>query len=351
MTGLLFGTTLLASGFALGFWIARRTGPTSSSAAPGSLPAEVDSREFLSVVRSIAEATNLIASDISHYQCQMHSLVDLSRELPEKDAAELKPILDQILLANTQMQERLEAAERMLEQQHGQLESYLTEARTDALTSLPNRRAFDQALDELYAQHLATNQPVTLVLLDVDHFKKINDTYGHAVGDVVLKRVASHLAACAKDCQLVARYGGEEFGLLFAEPRQSAARVTESLRAALADDTIEAEGHRIQVTMSAGVAQLQAGERLGDLVRHSDQALYQAKEQGRNRVVCYQSAASAANEAERALPPKPQHTNHDSQVDLMNGAAGEGHSPQNLLEIESRLRNHLNQMVHVESMR
>jgi diguanylate cyclase len=351
MTGLLFGTTLLASGIALGFWIARRTGPPSSNTAPGSPPAEVDPLEFLSVVRSIAESTNLIASDISHYQTQMHALVDLSRDLPEKDAAELKPILDQILVANSQMQERLEAAERKLEQQHGQLESYLTEARTDALTSLPNRRAFDQGLDELYAQHLGTNQPVTLVLLDVDHFKKINDTYGHAVGDVVLKRVARHLAACANDCQLVARYGGEEFGLLFAEPRESAARVSESLRAALADDTIEAEGHRIQVTMSAGVAQLQTGERLGDLVRHSDQALYQAKEQGRNRVVCYQPTASAANEAERAMPTKRPHATQDPQEDCMLGAEGIVRSPQNLAEIESRLRNHLNQMVQVESMR
>ncbi len=337
MTGLLFGTTLLAVGIAIGFWMARRSG--SAHPIQEIAPSKFDPREFLSMVRTIAESTNHIATDISQYQARMHELVDMSRNLNGKDAAEIKPILDQILIANNQMQDRLEAAEKKLEQQHSQLESYLTEARTDALTGLPNRRAFDQGLDELYAQHLRSGQPLSLVLLDVDHFKKINDTYGHAVGDVVLKRVADHLAASAEDCYLVARYGGEEFGVLFADTVERAALFAEALRKKLAGDSVEAEGHTIRVTASSGVAQLSPGERIGDLVRHSDQALYRAKDQGRNQVAVYDAMHDVAQQLTESGDSLPG--NAPSIHETLRG----------IEEIEKRVMDHLNQMVHEESKR
>lgn len=337
MTGLLFGTTLLSVGIAIGFWIARKgeSNPVVQQAAPS----KFDPREFLSMVRTIADSTNNIATDISQYQSRMHELVEMSRNLSGKDAEELKPILDQILIANNVMQDRLEAAEKKLEQQRSQLESYLTEARTDALTGLPNRRAFDQGLDELYAQHLRTQQPLSLVLLDVDYFKKINDTYGHAVGDIVLKRVADHLAAYSKDCHLVARYGGEEFGILFAENADRATSFADSLRATIAADSVDAEGNTIRVTVSAGIAQLGGGERLGDLVRHSDQALYLAKEQGRNQVVAYDAKCVTAKQSlEPRETPIPE---TQAFQETLRG----------IEEIEKRVLDHLNQMVHEESKR
>lgn len=337
MTGLLFGTTLLAVGIAIGFWMARRSG--SVNPVQEIAPSKFDPREFLSMVRTIAESTNHIATDISQYQARMHELVEMSRNLNGKDAAEIKPILDQILIANNQMQARLEAAEKKLEQQHSQLESYLTEARTDALTGLANRRAFDQGLDELYAQHLNAGQPLSLVLLDVDHFKKINDTYGHAVGDVVLKRVADHLATSAEDCYLVARYGGEEFGVLFTDTVEEATLYAESLRKTLAGDSIEAEGHTIRVTASAGVAQLRTGERIGDLVRHSDQALYRAKDQGRNQVAVYDE-----------LHDESRHSPDSGESELCNPPSVH-ETIRGIEEIEKRVQDHLNQMVHEESKR
>jgi diguanylate cyclase len=285
MTGLLFGTTLLAVGIALGFWIGRKSGPfaeRSSSSSP------LDPQQFLAMVRSIAAWTNDIAGDVSEYQSEMHRL---AREAKEKSGvgnrAELHPILDQIVSANDQLQKRLEVAEQKLETQTNQLEDYLAEARTDALTGLANRRAFDHRMDELHAKHQRTHHPVSLALIDVDHFKSINDTYGHAAGDVVLKQLASVLRSYAGQCDLVARYGGEEFGMIFSIPREQAAVILERLRAQVAFDPVLTDGQSIPVTISVGVSQLASGERLGDLFRHSDEALYSAKQGGRNRVVVH----------------------------------------------------------------
>jgi len=378
MTGLLFGTTLLAAGMALGFWMARRTANDTPSPQTKS---SLDPHEFLTMIRTIADSTNTIATDISKYQARMHELVELSRNFTGKDAEAFKPILDQILAANSHLQERLDAAEEKLEQQHSQLASYLTEARTDGLTKLPNRRAFDQGLDELYSKHQRSGQDVSLVLIDVDHFKKINDTYGHTVGDVALKRVAEHLAAFAKDCHLVARYGGEEFGILVAGSIDQAMKIAEAIRTAIAADQVEAEGHSIRLTISAGAAQLSPSERIGDLVRRSDQALYRAKQEGRNRVVASDrtndlnpnSTARSATQPAAISPATTSATTTqgaavltpDSVTASAANTAAEiaarntpSHRMENvdrkrggIEEIEKRMLEHLRQMVHEESKR
>lgn len=346
MTGLLFGTTLLAIGMALGYWVAKRNRGSDPFSGPS-----VDPKEFLSMVRSIAAWTNDIAGDVSQYQTQMHQLAQLAREHTGTDSRELRTILDQILVANTHLQSRLESAEQKLDEQTTQLEGYLTEARTDALTGLANRRAFDQCMDELHAKHLRTHQAVTLALVDIDHFKKINDTYGHAAGDVVLQRVAEHLKSIADQCHLVARYGGEEFGLIFTVPAKQAAAVMERLRATVADSVFQAEGHTIPVTLSSGVAQLLVGDRLGELFRNSDAALYSAKEGGRNRVVLFE--ASPSN-----VPGRPGMMKTETPAQAI--AASKAHSAnqraaQNAAnqidEVEKRVLAHLDQLVSEESER
>jgi diguanylate cyclase len=369
MTGLLFGTTLLAAGMALGFWMARRTGTEAPSTQTKS---SLDPHDFLTMIRTIADSTNSIATDISKYQQRMHELVEMSRNFTGKDAEAFQPILDQILAANSHLQERLDAAEVKLEQQHSQLESYLTEARTDGLTQLPNRRAFDQGLDELYAKHQRSRQDVSLVLIDVDHFKKINDTYGHTVGDVALKRVAEHLAAFANDCHLVARYGGEEFGILVAGSIDQAAEIAEAIRAAIANDPFEAEGHSLRLTISAGAAQLSQAERIGDLVRRSDQALYRAKQEGRNRVIASDPANDlsrnpTAQPAPQNAPATPAATTSTPNTSVTAATAATASATSNsgptyrmdgadndlsgIEEIEKRLLDHLDQMVQEESKR
>lgn len=283
MTGLLFGTTLLSLGVALGFWMGRRTAATAP--VNPSTPS-MDPQQFLTLVRSMANWTSDVAGDVSKYQSQITTLTEQAQKNSiDGNNAEFQRVLDQILSANRQLQSRLEAAELKLESQTSQLEGFLTEARTDPLTGLSNRRVFDQRMDEQFAKFKSTQQPFTLALLDIDHFKKINDTYGHASGDEVLREIGGRLREISDQCNLIARYGGEEFAIVFNAPLAQAVKIMDQLRVRVAAKPVIADGNSIRVTFSCGVAQLQAGDRVGNLFRYTDEALYCAKQNGRNMVV------------------------------------------------------------------
>jgi len=175
------------------------------------------------------------------------------------------------------------------------LESTRTQAATDGLTGLPNRRAFVEKLDEMLHRAARFGTPVSLLMLDVDHFKKVNDTYGHPVGDQVLRRLAGLLTESIREAvDLAARFGGEEFAVLLENTSMDGAlNLGERLRAGLEAETfIHMEGSQatqFHVTMSIGVASYpEAGDAMV-LVGRADEALYQAKETGRNQVVSAQS--------------------------------------------------------------
>jgi diguanylate cyclase (GGDEF)-like protein len=155
-------------------------------------------------------------------------------------------------------------------------------AAADGLTGVANRRAFDARLAEEIARATRSGSPLSLVLFDVDHFKRLNDTYGHQTGDETLQRVAATLSSAARAADLVARYGGEEFVLLLPDTDLAAAgEAAERLRIALA-----AMPGQPQVTVSLGVASFPATSLgAGELVAAADEALYAAKQAGRNRVM------------------------------------------------------------------
>jgi diguanylate cyclase (GGDEF)-like protein len=156
----------------------------------------------------------------------------------------------------------------------------------DALTGLPNRRALQARHAELASAELTAQRPLSLVLIDLDHFKRVNDTYGHGVGDTVLREFAAHLAGGLRSGDLPHRIGGEEFALLVpgATP-DVAARRLESIRAALAERPLA--GMAEPVTFSAGVAGVGAATDRGldSLLAEADGALYRAKREGRDRTV------------------------------------------------------------------
>jgi diguanylate cyclase (GGDEF)-like protein len=199
-----------------------------------------------------------------------------------------KPVRPAIVRARVRTQVRLERSLRMLEEL----------ASIDGLTEVPNRRQFDLALAREWARGTRTGQPLTVVLLDIDHFKAFNDNYGHQAGDVGLQRVAKALERVLKrPADLLARYGGEEFVALLPETDAiAAAALAERLRHAVEGQAIDhAHSSAAEVvTVSVGVATAVPWGN-GDpeaLVEAADRALYRAKEQGRNQVV--QSAPSAA---------------------------------------------------------
>ncbi|GIF02109.1 hypothetical protein Ari01nite_95730 [Paractinoplanes rishiriensis] len=158
-------------------------------------------------------------------------------------------------------------------------------ARIDALTGIANRRHFfDLAGGELADAHRYQNR-LAAVMLDIDHFKKINDTYGHQAGDEVIREVVRRLAATGRPGDLLARYGGEEFVLLLPDVGDDAAAIAERLRADVAAGPVGTAAGDVPVTISIGVAHLDPAERIDALLARADACLYQAKTSGRNRVV------------------------------------------------------------------
>jgi diguanylate cyclase (GGDEF)-like protein len=159
-------------------------------------------------------------------------------------------------------------------------------ATADPLTGLPNRRAFDEALAREVARAGRAGAALALVLVDVDHFKRVNDVHGHPAGDLVLRAVAERIAAAARAGDLVGRLGGEEFAIaLPGAERASAAEAAERIRARVGSEPIAVDGAALAVTISAGVASFPADAADGPaLVARADARLYEAKRAGRNRV-------------------------------------------------------------------
>jgi len=162
-------------------------------------------------------------------------------------------------------------------------------AQRDELTRLLNRREFNRILTEEWDRSVRFKRPFTLAMVDIDHFKKINDTHGHQVGDEVLRHVASLLDGQVRNVDRVARYGGEEFAIIMVETdRKSAVEGMQRLGLLLAETpcVVPVSNQTIEVTLSAGVAtSLSDAGSASDLVAAADKALYAAKRGGRNRIV------------------------------------------------------------------
>jgi two-component system, cell cycle response regulator len=158
-------------------------------------------------------------------------------------------------------------------------------ALTDGLTGMQNRRFFDDALREYLDEFRRIRRPVGLLIIDLDHFKKINDTHGHDVGDMVLREVAACLQAMTRFHDVVARLGGEEFAIVAPNMNEdSLLGFSERLRDAIAALAIENDNAVLRVTASIGVAVWNGKETADEFYRRADGRLYQAKRTGRNRV-------------------------------------------------------------------
>jgi diguanylate cyclase (GGDEF)-like protein len=159
-------------------------------------------------------------------------------------------------------------------------------ATTDALTGLMNRRSILEAIAREQALRQRKPHHLSLILVDIDHFKKINDTHGHATGDTALKAVAGILRKCMREMDYVARWGGEEF--LVVQPHADKAQsqlAAERLRAAVEAESLPGDGQPIRLTITLGLTELGTEEQMDQGLQRADAALYEGKHQGRNRVV------------------------------------------------------------------
>jgi two-component system, cell cycle response regulator len=158
-------------------------------------------------------------------------------------------------------------------------------ANIDPLTGLPNRRALMDSLQREWARMQRYGGQLSFVLTDIDRFKQVNDTYGHPVGDQVLRAIAALLTGQCRKADLPTRYGGDEFAIVAPQtPASGAAVLADRLRCETQKIAIDAAGHPVSVTMSFGVADAAGLETIDDLVRCADKALYRAKLAGRNTV-------------------------------------------------------------------
>jgi two-component system cell cycle response regulator len=176
-------------------------------------------------------------------------------------------------------------------------------ATTDGLTGLVNHRTFQERFAESLKRAARYNRPISMFLTDIDHFKNVNDTYGHPVGDEVIRRVSKVLAGMARGTDMVARYGGEEFACVMEETdAEGAQQLADRVRIAVQNEVVQTEMGPLKVTLSLGVAQFPIhGTEKHVLIERADQALYAAKHGGRNRtVVATAPEASHALAAEKA---------------------------------------------------
>jgi len=207
------------------------------------------------------------------------------RGLVDAIAAETKIVT----LQNQKLQIQLQSSSAQMDELRRSLDSVRQEASTDALTGLPNRRQFDQALHEAADRSNQTGAPLCLLMVDIDHFKRFNDSYGHTVGDHVLALVARTMKECIRNTDTPARYGGEEFGVILPSSQlHDAVRIAEQIRLAVASKKVvnRAKNQSLgTITLSVGATQFIHGEDLADLIRRADDGLYTAKRTGRNRVV------------------------------------------------------------------
>jgi len=189
---------------------------------------------------------------------------------------------------NNKMQDELASYSNEVSKLREDLEYVRLEARTDALTGLANRKFFDNFINEAARDSVENSEALTLLIADVDYFKSFNDTYGHQLGDQVLRVVASILRENTKGRDLASRYGGEEFCIVLPDTKLSGGTIlANQMRERLATKKIvkKRTGEELrQITMSIGVAEFKYGEPIVDLIGRADQALYLAKQNGRNLV-------------------------------------------------------------------
>jgi diguanylate cyclase len=246
----------------------------------------------------IDQVMKLIATAVRSATKHDASLTDVAAKLGRaNDRDAVRGIVESLVQTATAMRRdnraleaSLKASKTEITQLQQNLETVRNESLMDPLTTLANRKYFDDTLPRHLAEAIATTEPLSLMLTDIDHFKSFNDTYGHLTGDQVLRLVAQSVKQNVKGQDIAARYGGEEFAIIL--PRtalREAITVADHIRRSVMSKELMKRStgeHLGRVTISIGVATHRRGDTMLSLIERADACLYAAKRNGRNRVIC-----------------------------------------------------------------
>lgn len=257
------------------------------------LPLHIMAETFASELSTLLVTIEQAGTGAAHYGKRLENArgqiggiqhVDGVRDLIGRLLLETRSMIDQSRMVENKLKQSGARIRELTEE----LEVARREAMTDALTGLANRKVFDMVLRQASIDSCDTGEPLSLLFIDVDHFKAFNDTHGHQVGDQVLKLLALMLNKNIRGQDTAARYGGEEFALILPQTALSGAtQVATKICTQVAAKAVvqrRTGGKLGQITVSIGVATLKAGEPLRQFVARADQALYLAKKRGRNGV-------------------------------------------------------------------
>lgn len=278
--GCVLGGVQLIAGIALGMWIRRTdTADTGNN--------HQDMIQASAIAKRLQALTDDMSSSVGEHRSKLEQATQLLRASDdENDHALAEVVMDvigEIVRANQDLQTKLETAENRLEEQAVEIEAHISRSLTDPLTGLPNRREFNERLEERMGAWNRRHDVFSLLLLDVDHFKKLNDRHGHLAGDEVLASIGRALRGAIRREDAVARYGGEEFAVLLpSTSAEQAILVAQKVREAVARTAINRNGQKLAVTVSGGLATIEVNERVETLIQRADSALYAAKAAGRN---------------------------------------------------------------------
>lgn len=283
---------------------ARRQEAPARKSPGGHEPAPtLTSEEAADFLQRIQRVTSDVDEDVGRHATRV---AEISGELQADDSggAEVLAATASLLEANLALQRDLAEAHAEIQSQQGQLESYMAQAMTDALTGLANRRGFDQEIARRFAHQNRGGPSLSMMLMDIDHFKRFNDEHGHQAGDAILSQVADVLADTTRQMDFVARYGGEEFGIVLpGTPLEEAKMVAERIRGAVEQQAFRYRDRELFVTLSAGVAEVNEAEEPAAAIARVDAALYGAKQAGRNSCQAHDGSRCVPIE-KRTLPLK-----------------------------------------------
>ena len=292
------------------------------------------------VLADLLSATEQLTSDVNERNVEIKEVgqdligLDVDGELQVIQHRLMKQV-GSVLESNMRLKDDLTVTQSQVEQQAEIIDEVRREARTDALSGVGNRKSMDERLEALLANCRRSDAPFALLLADVDHFKWVNDTHGHAAGDVLIAHIGEFLKKCVRTKDFVARYGGDEFALILsdADP-ETAIHAAERLRANVCQHTFDLGrgAEQVAVAFSIGVVCSRRDASAADMLALADDALYQAKDNGRNTACCYWNGklmpVTRALNRSQGNTPKPQATaeSEPSDADAAQSSATEATS-------------------------